>query len=465
MSYDRKIKLWNSLAFRLTFWHVLLFALTSLAAFVIFYLALRANIQDRADSVLLDQAKECENILNIQGLSAVKEDLIKATAAIGTHDLFMRVLDANGAIAASSDDNAWKNLAVDAEALKQVTPNNPVFATVDSGWHHNLARVVYVSVGHGLMMQIAGSNKADERLLRDFRMTFSLAMGAVTFLAMIITFIISKRALSKVEAVTATALNISQGALESRVPQTAQNDELDRMADTFNSMLDRIQALVKEYKDITDNLAHDLRSPITRMRGMSETTLLGSGSMGDYQALAASTVEDCDRLLNMINTMLAISEAEVGVVKLNMQPQDISLIAQDLTELFKPMAEDKGVSIQCQTPEPCMTVVDLEKIQRAFANLLDNAIKYTPEGGTVTVSVKKFDKQVSVSIQDTGSGISDKDLPHIFERFYRADQSRSQPGNGLGLSLARAFVKAHNGDLSVQSSVGSGSLFTIILPS
>jgi heavy metal sensor kinase len=284
-----------------------------------------------------------------------------------------------------------------------------------------------------------------------------LAAGVGWFMA--------KRAVSGVEAVTQTAQKITGGTLEERVPVKARGDEIDQLAMTFNQMLDRIQTLVTEIKEMSDNIAHDLKSPITRIRGIAEVTLTHEKSMGEYENMAASTIEECDRLLDMINTMLMISKTESGVDKLLREEIDLAGLVREACELFEATAEDKGVTLGGDVSNKSHLIGDARMIQRMLSNLLDNAIKYTPSGGTVSVSLREDDERdVVITIKDTGIGISPIDLPRIFERFYRCDQSRSKPGIGLGLSLARAIARAHGGDITVTSVLNRGSTFSITLP-
>ena len=180
--------------------------------------------------------------------------------------------------------------------------------------------------------------------------------------------------------------------------------------------------------------------------------------------MAANTVEECDRLLEMINTMLDISEAEAGTGKLIREQVDISGMVRDAYELFQPIAEDKCITLTSRIPATFYANGDRQRLQRMVANLLDNALKYTASGGAVAVSVNGDKERAVISVTDTGVGISEEDLPHIFKRLYRSDQSRPQAGSGLGLSLALAIARAHGGDIAVESSPGKGSTFRVTLP-
>ena len=303
------------------------------------------------------------------------------------------------------------------------------------------------------------------RFAEVFQRIFIITMVLLIGLAAGVGWFMARRAVSGVEAVTRTAHDISAGTLEKRVPVKPRGDEIDQLAKTFNQMLDRIQALITEIKEMSDNIAHDLKSPITRIRGMAEVTLSSGKSLGEFENMAASTIEECDRLLGMINTMLMISKTEAGVEPIAREKIELAGLVRDACELFRPVAEDKGLGMSCNVSDPCQVSGDPRMIQRLLANLLDNAIKYTPSGGKVSMAVAEDEKkEVRVTVQDTGVGIAPNDLPRLFERFYRCDQSRSEPGIGLGLSLARAIARAHGGDITAASIPDQGSTFTLTLP-
>ena len=327
-----------------------------------------------------------------------------------------------------------------------------------------LATVVafYLIVLHG---SHGISHHALSEIREDFRHYFGLPLAVAIGLSGAIGWFMAKRALSGVEEVTRAAVDISMGALDRRVPVKGNHDEIDTLARTFNVMVERTQALIGQMKEITENIAHDLRSPITRMRGIAEMALTAPDAREESASMAGLIIEECDRLLDLINTMLDISEAEAGLIRLDLERTNLTDLIADLGELFQPSAEEKHIDLRTVgVRQPVYLMCDRRKLQRVFANLLDNALKYTPGGGRVTLSVTDTAKDVTVAVEDTGAGIPDEDLPHIFDRFFRGEKSRSTPGNGLGLSLAHAFTLVHGGSLIAANIPNQGLRIAVALP-
>jgi len=456
----------KTLAFRLTLWYAGVFAVSSCVAFLLFYTLITSVFRERTDQELLGQAREFSAAMTTRGLEAVKNLAMLEAQAAGVKKVFFRLLSSRGDVFSSSNMSYWQDIDIREAAIKElVRDRKNVFETISIPNRKDKVRVLHTMVGSGIILQIGQSMETDSRFIDAFKNIFVITMVLLVGLAAGVGWFMARRAVSGVEAVTKTAQEISGGTLDKRVPVGSRGDEIDQLATTFNQMLGRIQSLVTEIKEMSDNIAHDLKSPITRIRGMAEVTLTTGKAIGEYENLAASTVEECDRLLDMINTMLMITKTESGLDKLNNEDIDLARLVHDACELLEPVAEDKGLRLTCETPATCDLVGDRRMIQRILSNLLDNALKYTPSGGAVNVSASEKDgTEVAVAIQDTGIGIPAGDLPHVFERFYRCDQSRSEPGTGLGLSLARAFARAHRGDITVTSTAGQGSTFTLILP-
>ena len=217
-------------------------------------------------------------------------------------------------------------------------------------------------------------------------------------------------------------------------------------------------------REITDNIAHDLRSAVARIRASAELTLSADTTSDEYRTSAADIIEECDRMIEMINTTLDVAEAEAGTAAFADRDIDITALVQDACELFEPVAEDKHITLTVTSIGDCHTRGNTQQLQRMLANLLDNAVKYTLESGRIETALALDEDNITITVSDNGIGISESSLARIFDRSYRCDASRSESGFGLGLSLARAIARSHGGDITVASIPGEGSTFTVTLP-
>jgi heavy metal sensor kinase len=363
----------------------------------------------------------------------------------------------------TTDMSAWQGVGSGSHALDKLKKGaQHVLETLDLPEQEFQVRTVYGSIGPDLVLQVGELLEEDAEFLEIHREIFVPLMAVMVIIAAFVGWLMARRALSGVEEVTETAIKISEGALDKRVSHKVRGEEIERLATTFNYMLDRINVLIKEMREISDNIAHDLRSPLSRIRGAAEMALTTSAS-DEHRAFAANVIEDCDRLIGIINTMLDIAEAESGAAEIILEEVDIARVTKRACELFQAIAEENAVQIATELPDSCVVYGEPRKLQRMVANLLDNALKYTPPEGTVTVSVNADNGKVAISISDTGVGISEDDLPHIFKRFYRCDISRAQGGTGLGLSLVKAIAHSHGGSVNATSHLGKGSTFTVTL--
>ena len=466
MSLGKILRLPNTLAFRLTLWYGGIFSLCSGVAFLLFYTLITSVLQERTDQELLAQAQRFSTLLVGDGIGDVNNSAVIEAQAAGEKKVFFRLLNLTGEVFSSSNMSYWKDINVDVGAIeKLLRGSGPILETITIPNRSDEVRILYAMLSPTVIVQVGQAMESQARLLDAFKRIFIITMSFLIILAAGVGWFMARRAVSGIEAVTHTAQKISGGSLQERVPVKPRGDEIDQLATTFNQMVDRIQTLLTEIKEMSDNIAHDLRSPVTRIRGTAEVTLTTGKSLGDYENMAASTIEDCDRLLDMINTMLLISKTEAGVEKPSREKVDIAALIRQACEIFQPIAEDKNVRLSHRAPEKTLIFGDTRMLQRMLSNILDNGVKYTPSGGKIKVSLTESEsRDLVISVNDTGVGISKADLPRIFERFYRCDQSRSQPGTGLGLSLARAIARAHGGDITVTSTVNQGSTFNITLP-
>jgi heavy metal sensor kinase len=467
MSLKKRLhEIYHTLAFRLTCWYASIFMLSACVAFLFFYLLITLVIRQQTDQDLLSEARTFSSILSSQGAEALKHQAFLEAQAGGERKVFFRLLYITGQLFSSSNMSYWRDIGINNAAIKNLRANHqPVFDTIKIPNRAHKIRILYASLGPGLILQLGRSMDNHTRIIEAFRKIFVTTMAVLFVLAAVVGWFMAKRALAGIDTVIQTARRISDRSLDERVPVKKQVDEIDQLATTFNQMLDRIQKLVTEIKEMSDSIAHDLRSPITRIRGIAEVSLTTGSSLKEYESMAGNTIEECDRLLDMINTMLIISKTEAGLGQFDRKELDIARVVRDACELFLPMAENEGLSLVCDAPQQLIINGDIRMIQRMISNLLDNAVKYTPAGGRIDVTAHLDGRQsVQIAINDTGIGISAADMPHIFERFFRCDPSRSQTGTGLGLSFARAIARAHGGEVIVTSVQKKGSTFQVTLP-
>jgi signal transduction histidine kinase len=277
----------------------------------------------------------------------------------------------------------------------------------------------------------------------------TLALGLVGGLFM------SRNMLARVDAINRSSRDIMQGDLSRRLPIAGTGDELDQLGRNLNAMLDQIEALMTGMRQVTDNVAHDLRSPLNRLRNRLEVTLLRDTSPDEYRQTLEKTIAEADGLLGTFNALLMIARAEAGSLRETMELVDPAVIIRDAVELYEPVAEEKGLKLVVDAPEGLQVRGNRELLSQALANLIDNAIKHTPEGGvaepTISVSAAREPSgRIVLAVADHGTGIPAQEREHVFERFVRLEASRNTPGSGLGLSLVAAAARLHGGRVDLE---------------
>ena len=431
-----------------------------------FYHHLSSLIHNKLDGELGEEIIEFQSILENGGLEDVIQYLAIEVESESEDTFFRLVSLADGQELAMEKNFSFSDtrpLAAFVEASKKSTANT--FGTITLPDYPNKLRIVSGSIGQGFALQVGSSFTHDEKVLALFKQMMLLITFPLLLLSAVIGWFLARHALKDVEEVTLTAEKIAGGDYNQRVRLKQNAWEIQKLADTFNIMLDRIQALIKGIKEVTDNIAHDLRSPLTRIRGQAERAIVSNSDLPHFQDMAASTIEECDNLIDMINTMLDITEAEAGVERVELETIAVNDLIQSACDLFEPIAKEKNVTLTAVLPDNQVYIrADKHKLQRLVTTLIENGIKYNRSGGTVTIKVVPMDQWIELQVEDNGPGIPVQDLSKIFNRFYRCDTSRSEPGLGLGLSLAKAIAQAAGGDLTVESEIHQGSRFTVRLP-
>lgn len=465
MFFGNRMNRKKTLLFRLTILYAGIFSLSALLVFFFFYYKIHTVTMDGIDKELLEEIEKYYAVASEEGLDGVKAEIAEEAENEDPEEEFYRLLKQNGEVIAATDLTSWGEVDMHESlgTLKQGGIDH-FFQTMTVPGTGFKARMISAVIGHDAVLQIGETLEEAEQYLQIFLKWFLVLFIIIMILSSVIGWFMAKQALLDMEDVTRTAMEISNGAYEKRVQVKDRFEEIRRLGGTFNKMLDRIHNLLKSMREVNDNIAHDLRSPLTRIRGIAEMSLRNERSNEEYKNAAVSTIEECDRLIEMVNTMLEITEIESGLSEPQIEKLDIVKLVQDACELFQPVANDRKVSLLTELPEKLIFSGDRKKLQRVISNLLDNAIKYTPAGGTVSMSAGDKDERIHLIFEDTGMGISEGDLPHIFERFYRCDRSRSRGGIGLGLSLVKVLTEAMNGTIRVTSSVNKGSRFAVTFP-
>jgi heavy metal sensor kinase len=315
------------------------------------------------------------------------------------------------------------------------------------------------------IVQVAGPLDSIWETLKGIKFILFLLLPITVVLASVLAGeFLASITLKPLKNMIETARQITAENLSLRITPPETQDEIRELAETFNEMLEKIQQVFISQKQFIQDISHELRTPLTIMRGELEVALKRRRSPEEYSATLMSSLEETTRVGKLLENLLALARLDSSSVSLSRDLEDISTIMRDTLADMEILAVQKGISIDFVSQKGIILPMDRDKIIRAFVNILDNAIKYTPEYGKLSVEVIREGDCAVVTVADTGIGIPQQDLPHIFDRFYQVDKSRSSEGFGLGLSIARSIIEAHGGSIAVESRQGHGTTFLISLP-
>jgi signal transduction histidine kinase len=350
------------------------------------------------------------------------------------------------------------------DELRQVSPSAEA-ADIEIGGER--WAVASLPVGDGGIILQAGKNaRASEQALGRLRRLFMLTLIPAGLIAMLGGALLTYRAMAPIRRLTVTMREILRaGDLGRRVDPERGSNELNALVELFNRLLARNEALIDGMHSSLDSVAHDLRTPLSRLNNTAEKALGEAGDPELMREALADCVEESEHLGRLLTTLMDVAEAESGAMRLDRQPLSLPELVEKVAELYEFVAEEKSITISTELPAELEIVADRTRLNQVLANLVDNAIKYSPAGSEVKVTVAAEDGGAAViTVSDAGVGISEADLPHIWDRLFRAERSRTAPGMGLGLSFVQAIVEAHGGSVACHSSLNGGSVFSVRLP-
>ena len=441
------------LRLKLTLWSSLVLAASFAAGFAWVHHGLRRVLDDKNDSFLDGKAAEL-----LASGSDLEEEIRREVMAYEPEGLIV-VIRQQGQVSVAPSTAAARRLAE-----WRVPPGKPLTIRPDDAGDRY--RVLAAPSPNGVLsLEIGISLASTEATLAAFDRLVAGGAAVSLILAVAGGLFLSRQALRPVAESIGAARRLDPENLLERLPLTGAGDELDELAGTINGLLDRLAAYHAQVIRFTADASHELRSPLGAMRAAVEVALQRPRGSEEYRDVLASLGEQCERLTALVNGLLLLARADAGEVEVVRLPLELSALVDDVAEMFEPLAEERGVAFRWACPPSLMVSGDAQRLRQLITNLLDNAIKFTPPGGAVSLRAEGHAAGARLTISDTGVGVPAGHLPHIFERFYQADPARSSAGSGLGLSICRWIVQAHDGAIEATSEEGKGMTFTVLLPS
>lgn len=449
-------KLFRTTAFRLSLAYLAIFAL--FAGFMLFYVAFNAGalLREQNATTIDAEIKGLAEQYATGGLRRVVGVIDNRVRQPGAA-LYLMTAPAGEKIAGNIDGVPPAVLANPGEY------EIPYEAVGDIEAHRRLALVRSLVLPGGFRLLVGRDLSDITRLQNVIWRAFGWSMLLVIALGVLAGFIVTKRVLSRIDSITETTRAIMEGDLAGRLTLTGSNDEFDRLAENLNTMLDRIGDLMEGIRQVSNNIAHDLRTPLTRLRNNAEEALRVGRSADDARNALIDVIVEADGLIKIFNALLMIARAEAGQLREGMSVIDAAEIVREIVELYDPVAEDRGLVIQPHIDAPLPLYGSRELIGQAVANLIDNALKYGASSSEISVRAIRNDTEIVIEIADRGEGIPESDRTRVTERFVRLETSRSQPGSGLGLSLVAAIARLHRGTLELADN-HPGLMARLMLP-
>jgi heavy metal sensor kinase len=455
---------WLRLNVRLALWHsALVFVIVS-AVLALSNIVLRARVEEKDREVVHFRLKQYASEYQRRGLEGAI-NLASLRKGRMQKAFFVRIADPSNRTLFARDAEDWAEFYP--EQLEKRTAAKEGKVDWLTLWSNNRDSLLLAEtrLADGTIMQVGRTTEDSQIVLEQFHRVTTILIAIVIPVSIAGGAFIAGRVLRPLRALARTVREIEgTSRFSMRTPVSGSGDELDELSRVFNSAMARIERLLATMRDSLDNVAHDLRTPMTRLRNRAQACLEGTVNPEMQREALIDCVEESDRVLEMLNALMDIAEAEAGLTKTDQVPVDLGGVIAAACDLYAEVAEDRNITVTCSAEQDCHVKCDAVLLRRVIANLLDNALKYTPAGGKVQVTARRREHEVELQVIDTGHGIPQADLPKLWDRLFRGDRSRSERGLGLGLSFVKAIVDANGGRVQVESKVHEGSTFTVIWP-
>jgi signal transduction histidine kinase len=458
-------------AWRISIWTTLAFALGTAVAFSIVYYLVAQGIRERSDTWLTGEAEVLAQVSADTPSDRLYKRVVREVAELATQEVpdernargerlnsvFFLVTDPS-----NSESLLWVGPSSNDVFLKAIqqaklAPGAPKSIAVE-GWSQTFRVVVKVQKGKTVYLGL--SDRGAKHVLHILARRFLMIWGGMFLLGFVISYWSARRTLLRVERITETVARINTEDFGERLPEPGNSDEISRLAKTFNRMLDRLQSSVNQLRTVTGGIAHDLKSPVTLIRGTLESALCHEGNE-KWRDSVGEAVEDLDRLLQLLNTTLDLAEAEAGALHMERGPVDLSDVVRQLVDIYQPAMAERHHEVTSDLEAHVVVDADLPLMNRVVSNLLENELTHLPSGCRVTIRLHAHGGSAELVIEDNGPGFPPEIGSRAFERFVKGKHS---PGHGLGLAFVDAVVQAHGGVAGISDRAGGGAVITLSLP-
>lgn len=455
----------NSISYRLAFSFLSFFIPCYLITFGIFYVWTTDFLISRDRDLIDGRITQYQEFVEREGVTGLRKIFADDKMRLSASRYLLTLSDLSGDVLFTHMPEDVEDKFNNLEGQLKSSRNLPTgkWFYLESNNNENSIEVKSIVLNNDLRLNVGSSTKVRGELLDKFQDMFLTIFIPLLLFSIFLSIYTAQKFLKPIDKLSKLIKDIRNGNLSSRAVLPVVEDELYELTVTFNDMISQVEYLVEAMKDTLDNVAHDLKTPLARARLASELALK-SGSVEDLKMASEENIENLDIILNLLSTIMMMSEVNSKTLVKNKEIFQARKIIEEIEELYVFIAEEKNILIKIACTDTSNIFADKLMIRQALANLLDNAIKYSPPNTSILISCTTYPNETILSVADEGEGIASKDLPKIWERLYRADKSRHQKGFGLGLSLVKIFVESNGGSVAVESIEGKGSVFKIILP-